>query len=206
MIGPPGLPKLGRRVFGRARTREQEHTWKWVAGLYLAGVLAHFSHHMAFDLPADHIDPSFRDQALAIVDDELGYPWLTWQGQRLDLADVQMPGDTAAVGRSRQRYRQHLAPEYSYDDVLPAHYWEPSARVRQVSDMGLDGAVLFPNYGLLWERRLSGSLGALTANMAAWNRWCATVVADAPSPAAPVPAPVAGGAGSSARRARDSST
>jgi len=27
-------------------------------GLYLAGVLAHFSHHMAFDLPADHIDPS----------------------------------------------------------------------------------------------------------------------------------------------------
>jgi predicted TIM-barrel fold metal-dependent hydrolase len=127
---------------------------------------------------ADHIDPSFRDQALAIVDDELGYPWLTWQGQRLDLADVQVPGDTAAVGRCRQRYRQHLPPEYSYDDVLPAHYWEPSARVRQVSDMGLDGAVLFPNYGLLWERRLSESLGALTANMAAWNRWCATVVAD----------------------------
>jgi hypothetical protein len=24
----------------------------------MAGVLAHFSHHMAFDLPADHIDPS----------------------------------------------------------------------------------------------------------------------------------------------------
>jgi hypothetical protein len=35
--------------------------------------------------------------------------------------------------------------------------------------------VLFPNFGLLWERPLSGSLGALTANMAAWNRWCATV-------------------------------
>jgi hypothetical protein len=58
MIGPPGIPKLGRRVSGRARTREQQHAWKWVTALYLAGVLAHFSHHMAFDLPADHIDPS----------------------------------------------------------------------------------------------------------------------------------------------------
>ncbi len=45
--------------------------------------------------------------------------------------------------------------------------------------MGLDEAVVFPNFGLLWERRLSGSLPALTANMAAWNRWCATVVTDA---------------------------
>jgi predicted TIM-barrel fold metal-dependent hydrolase len=44
--------------------------------------------------------------------------------------------------------------------------------------MGLDAAVLFPNFGLLWERRLSASLTALTANMAAWNRWCAAVVAD----------------------------
>jgi hypothetical protein len=58
MIGPPGLPKIGRREFGRTRSREQENTWKWVSALYLAGVLAHFSHHMAFDLPADGIDPS----------------------------------------------------------------------------------------------------------------------------------------------------
>jgi hypothetical protein len=58
VIGPPGLPKLGRRVFAQSRTREQQNAWKWAAGLYIAGVLAHFSHHMAFDLPADHIDPS----------------------------------------------------------------------------------------------------------------------------------------------------
>src|SRR3954452_15422570 len=43
--------------------------------------------------------------------------------------------------------------------------------------MGIDEAMLFPNYGLLWERRLSGDLAALLANMAAWNRWCATVAA-----------------------------
>jgi predicted TIM-barrel fold metal-dependent hydrolase len=127
---------------------------------------------------AEHIDPSLRHEALAIVDDELGYPWLTWRDQRLDMADVQIPGDTAAVGRNRQRGRERLAPEYRYDDELPAHYWEPAARVRHLDVMGVDEAVLFPNFGLLWERRLSGSMPALTANMAAWNRWCASVVSD----------------------------
>jgi len=63
MIGPPGLPKFGRRVFSfaapkPARLRSHHHTWKWVTGLYLAGVLAHFSHHMV-DLP-DGSDPSFE--------------------------------------------------------------------------------------------------------------------------------------------------
>ena len=52
MIGPPGLPKFGRRVFSfavpkPARSYQHRHGWKWVTGLYLAGVLAHFSHHMA---------------------------------------------------------------------------------------------------------------------------------------------------------------
>ena len=51
MIGPPGLPKYGRRVFAfaapkRSRSRQHQHAWKWATGLYLAGVLAHFSHHM----------------------------------------------------------------------------------------------------------------------------------------------------------------
>jgi len=62
MIGPPGLPKLGRRVFSFAvpqpvRSRERRQAWKWAAGLYLAGVLAHFSHYMAIDLPTAS-DPS----------------------------------------------------------------------------------------------------------------------------------------------------
>ena len=56
MIGPPGLPKLGRRVFSfavpqPARSRHRSQVWHWAAGFYLAGVLAHYSHYMAFDLP-----------------------------------------------------------------------------------------------------------------------------------------------------------
>jgi len=31
---------------------------------------------------------------------------------------------------------------------------------------------------LLWERRLDVDLAALTANMLAWDRWCASVVTD----------------------------
>jgi predicted TIM-barrel fold metal-dependent hydrolase len=126
----------------------------------------------------EHIDPSARSDALSIVDDEFGYPWLTWRGKHLGIADVQIPGDTASIARHHQRGIEHLPREYDYDEALPDHYWEPSARAGHISAMGLDGAVLFPNFGLLWERRLSGSLPALTANMRAWNRWCAVVASE----------------------------
>jgi len=62
MIGPPGLPKYGRRVFSFAaakpgQSQQRRNGWKWVTGLYLAGVLAHFSHHLAFNFAQG--DPSF---------------------------------------------------------------------------------------------------------------------------------------------------
>ena len=127
---------------------------------------------------AEHIDPAFKADALAIVDDELGYSWLMWRGQNISLAQVQHPGDTSELGRMTQRCVQGLPSEYSYDEELPSSYWEPSARLDQLDTMGLGGAVLFPNFGLLWERWLSDEPAALTANMTAWNRWCGSVVAD----------------------------
>jgi hypothetical protein len=74
MIGPPGLPKVGRHVFRFAGSpRRSSHEWfRWVAGLYIAGVLAHFGHHMAFDLPAG-IDPSFGE-ALVSAPTSLVWP------------------------------------------------------------------------------------------------------------------------------------
>ena len=78
MIGPPGLPKIGRRVFsfaGASRaspSRDRLQPLKWAAGLYLAGVLAHFGHHMAYDLPAG-IDPSFGE-ALGSAPTSLAWP------------------------------------------------------------------------------------------------------------------------------------
>jgi hypothetical protein len=126
----------------------------------------------------DHIDPDDRDDALQIVDDDLGYAWLTWQGKRLGPADVQRPRETSALGTLHEGIRAGLPPETRYDDDLPADYWEASARADRLAAMGVDEAVAFPNFGLLWERTLDADLGALTANMTAWNRWCATVVVD----------------------------
>ena len=48
-------------------------------------------------------------------------------------------------------------------------------RRSQLDDLGLDEAVVFPNFGLLWERPLSADLEATLLNMAAWNRWTAVI-------------------------------
>ena len=54
---------------------------------------------------ADHIDPAARDDALSLIDDELGYTWLSWRGAHLGLADVHLPGNTASCGEHRNRRR-----------------------------------------------------------------------------------------------------
>jgi len=123
----------------------------------------------------DHSDPSMRDDALRIEDDRTGTPWLRWREQRLGIAEVQVPGRSAEVGERHRRARAGLPSLERYDDALPRDYWEPRARLTKLAELGVDEGVLFPNYGLLWERRLHQSLRALLANMAAWNRWCATV-------------------------------
>ena len=125
---------------------------------------------------SDYADPRDRELTLAIEDDDRGYAWLRWQGRGLDLCDVQVPHDTVALGDHRNRYRQGLPAAYSYDDAMPEDYWAPKARVERTRELGFDEAVVFPNFGLGWERPLSGSLPALKANMNAWNRWCGIVV------------------------------
>lgn len=126
----------------------------------------------------DHIDPAARPEAVELVDDELGYTWLSWRGEKLGLADVHLPGNTASCGDHRRRQRAGEPSSYRYDEALPPAYWDPVARMQWLDDAGLDEAVLFPNFGLLWERRLSSSLPALRANMGAWNRWCCGVQAE----------------------------
>jgi predicted TIM-barrel fold metal-dependent hydrolase len=126
----------------------------------------------------EYIDPSLRDRALAIEDDELGYAWLTWRGQRLYPAEIQFPGKPSLIGKERLRMEAREPAEASYDELLPPEYTEPKARIDALDGFGLDAAVLFPNFGLLWEESLSGDLEALCGNMRAFNRWMADVVTE----------------------------
>ena len=126
----------------------------------------------------DHIDPDHREEALRIEDDTLGYPWLMWRDTRLLPVDVQRPGQTSELGQRREHIRAGLMAGTRYDDELPREYWDAGARADQLATMGVDEAMVFPNFGLTWERTLDVDLGALTANLTAWNRWCASVVTD----------------------------
>jgi predicted TIM-barrel fold metal-dependent hydrolase len=126
----------------------------------------------------EHVDPAARDDAIRFVDDAAGNTWVTWRDRRLGLAEVQTPGDTSTLGERHNRVRRGEPAEHHYDDVLPRDHWDPGARVDRLAALGIDEAVLFPNYGLLWERTLSAAPEAMLANMRAWNRWCATVAAD----------------------------
>jgi predicted TIM-barrel fold metal-dependent hydrolase len=123
----------------------------------------------------DHIDPRHRADALRLEDDELGYTWLAWRDERIALADVHQPGNVRWCGDLREAQRRGEPAPYRYDELLPDEYWDPAGRVAWLDAVGLDEAICFPNFGLLWERHLSGDLPALTSNMAAWNRWCAVV-------------------------------
>lgn len=126
----------------------------------------------------EHIDPGMRSEAIRFTDDAQGHVRVTWRGRVLTVADVQTPGETDAIGERRRREREGLAPLARYDEALPRDYWDPRTRAERLASLGVDEAVLFPNFGLVWERALSSDLAALRANMTAWNRWCETVAAD----------------------------
>jgi predicted TIM-barrel fold metal-dependent hydrolase len=127
---------------------------------------------------ADYADPNRRDQALQIVDDASGNAWLEWQGRRMVLADVTVPGETDEVGARLQQALAGQPPARPYDEALPAAYWQPAARLAELDRLGLDEAFLFPNYGLVWEHNLVNDLEATKTNMGAWNRWALEVAAD----------------------------
>lgn len=130
------------------------------------------------DLWEEHVDPADREEALRFADDDAGNTWIAWHGTRVGLAEVQTPGETAVIGERHERVRRGEAPTRRYDDALPPDHHDPAARRARVAEMGFDAAMLFPNYGLLWERKLASSPRAQLANMRAWNRWCAIVAAE----------------------------
>jgi len=127
---------------------------------------------------SEYIDPAQRADALSITDDEAGWPWLTWRGGRLTPLEVPIPERSTLIGDDRlRRLRGERAP-VSFDELVPDAYRLPHARLASLDAFGLDAAVLFPNYGLLWEQRLASDRDAQRANARAYNRFTAGVCAE----------------------------
>jgi hypothetical protein len=129
------------------------------------------------DLWRDYADPAARGEAIRMEDDALGHTHLVWKGRRMGVAQVQVPGDTEAVGRTLADVRAGRPARAHYDELVPPAYSQPAERLRILDAMGVDEAVLFPNYGLAWEYVLRDDPEATRANMAAWNRFALDVAA-----------------------------
>jgi predicted TIM-barrel fold metal-dependent hydrolase len=130
---------------------------------------------------SEHIDPADRSDALSIADDEAGWPWLAWRGERLTPLEVPIPERSSLIGADRlRRVRGERAPA-SFDELVPDSYRLAGARLQLLDTFGLDASVLFPNYGLLWEQRLASDRAAQRANARAYNRFVAGICADGES-------------------------
>jgi len=129
------------------------------------------------DMWGRYADPANRDVVLAITTDELGYSWLMCGDRRLSLAEPHIPRQVDGIGEYRQRMLQGLPSNLDYPSFAAA-YSDPKAIVRHLDEVGYDEAVLFPNYGIIFERPLEDDLRATLTNMGAWNRWVAEVAAD----------------------------
>lgn len=121
------------------------------------------------ELWSERTEAARRHAALRIVDDELGYAWLSLGSQRIEVLGVHEPGDVSQSGAFRQALRQRRPPETRYDE-MPASFHDGGARLALLDRQGIDESIVFPNCGIMWERALANDLEATRVNMAAWNR------------------------------------
>lgn len=127
---------------------------------------------------SDYIDPALRTDALSIVDDEAGWPWLAWRGNKLMPLELPIPERSTLIGEDRlRRLRGERAPA-PMEEVLPDSYRSADARLSSLNAFGLDAAVMFPNFGLLWEESLAIDHAAQRANARAYNRFAGDVCSD----------------------------
>jgi predicted TIM-barrel fold metal-dependent hydrolase len=129
------------------------------------------------DMWQRYVDPSDRDVALHMAQDALGYTWLMFGERRLSLGGPHRPGDVDGIGVFRQRLVDGLSANFDLAE-LNAGYSDPAARLEQLDRAGFDASIMFPNYGISWERFLQDDLRATLANMAAWNRWIVEIAGD----------------------------
>ncbi len=118
----------------------------------------------------EYADPADRDVALHMATDDHGYTWLMSGDRRLSLGGPHRPGDVDGIGVFRRRLLDGLPAEFDLEDFT-ASYSDPGARLLELDRAGFDASIMFPNYGIGWERPMQDDVRATLANMTAWNRW-----------------------------------
>jgi predicted TIM-barrel fold metal-dependent hydrolase len=146
-------------------------------------VIFDFDQHF-FEYPTmwqDHCDPDVRDLALEVEHDSLGYPWVMSRvlNQRVYIAAKTVPEDGFVSHYGPwQKWKDRVPAEVDYLADIPADYSDASARVAKLDELGIDKALLLPQYGFLWGRFTGDRLDILRANLGAWNRWMVGVRAE----------------------------
>jgi uncharacterized protein len=135
------------------------------------------------------MDPASRDLALTIVDHD--HEWngvkgkrsaLCWrEGALFDVAGFVPVGSEGSTSCNNDgqpistaqmedlaSIRELLIP---YEEQGPAAASDPAERLKWMNAKHIDASILFPTWGLMWERYLFHDPSATCANMRAYNRW-----------------------------------
>ena len=126
---------------------------------------------------AAYVDPADRDVALHMAEDHLGYTWLMFGDRRLSLGGPHRPGDVDGMGAFRQRLIDGLPSDLDVYEFT-ASYSDPDDRIRQLDRAGFNASIMFPNYGIAWERLLPTIAGR------PWPTWPRGIGGSSRSPGA----------------------
>jgi predicted TIM-barrel fold metal-dependent hydrolase len=134
------------------------------------------------DLFIDYIDPQYRDQALRSVRDSDGTERL-YAGPAAGTTRMPVEWrvfDEAPIpGALHENMRKVASGDGEYLGNINHHQLQPmrleyidrSARLQLLQKQGLDGALLFPTLGVVFERGIQDDKVLTYANIRAFNRW-----------------------------------
>jgi len=120
--------------------------------------------------PADtwleYLEPSYRDRAIRIVQDEHGYEVLLIDGQPLKT----LRGQLGALGGIEMDTSRLLTRgQLTYAEGSPPGAYDPVARLKVMDKEGIDQVLLYPTIGICWEGHVTDG-GLATAYTRAYNR------------------------------------
>ena len=70
----------------------------------------------------EYIDPAMRADAIQFVDDALGHVHVMWRGEVLAVADVQLPGETDAIGEVHGSPGLHVVDLAAFPSISAKHH------------------------------------------------------------------------------------